>query len=254
LGSTHEFGISLRRYQPNEVQSWHAHRDAHLILTARGGFTEHWLRRSYDCTRTTALLRPAGERHANRYRADGSLCVVVRLDSEWIPMLEGAQLAAGCYGSPELSPLVTRLYVELGHVDSVTPMAVQSLLLDIMVRLSPARLHARERRTPLWIRSTMDLLRSHLDNPPGVQEAARLVGVHPAHLSRTFRRVTGLTMSGYVRRERIAVASARLRRSEDSITAIALEAGFYDQAHFSRTFRQALGMSPREFRQAHRER
>lgn len=77
---------------------------------------------------------------------------------------------------------------------------------------------------------------------------ARSVGVHPVHLATTFRRHFGSTIGEYVRRLRIDFATRQIASSEESLCNIALAAGFADQSHFSKVFRQQTGMTPGVFR------
>ena len=62
---------------------------------------------------------------------------------------------------------------------------------------------------------------------------------------------SGNTASGIIKARRIATAQRRLAdplRQSESISSIAYSVGFTDVAHFSRAFRAAVGMSPREYR------
>jgi AraC-like DNA-binding protein len=58
------------------------------------------------------------------------------------------------------------------------------------------------------------------------------------------------SFGGYVRKQRLAQCAADLGNKADrrSISEIAWRWGFSDSAHFSRIFRNAYGLSPREFR------
>lgn len=78
---------------------------------------------------------------------------------------------------------------------------------------------------------------------------AHLTGVHPAYLSRAFRRHTGETLSGLVRRLRLEHATERLVRDGACIGLIGLEAGFADHSHFTRAFKRATGTTPQAYRE-----
>ena len=84
-------------------------------------------------------------------------------------------------------------------------------------------------------------------------DIATEVGVHPVHLARVFRLSYGTPVGAYARGLRLTWAAARLRDSGDGIAQIALEAGFFDQSHFTRAFKQHFGSTPLAYRRdAHR--
>ena len=62
----------------------------------------------------------------------------------------------------------------------------------------------------------------------------------------------GRTIGEYVRRLRIERAARELSHGGSPIAAIGLRAGFFDQSHFSRVFRDHTGLTPAAFRAAAR--
>jgi AraC-like DNA-binding protein len=69
------------------------------------------------------------------------------------------------------------------------------------------------------------------------------------HLSATVARELGLPPKALARILRFERAVGRLREGAD-LAAVALDSGYYDQAHFNRDFKQFTGATPTEFRGA----
>lgn len=62
-------------------------------------------------------------------------------------------------------------------------------------------------------------------------------------VQRHFRRVTGMTFSSYQQIQRARHAAALLA-SGNSVLSTAFDAGYFDQAHLTRSVRQLIGMTP----------
>jgi AraC family transcriptional regulator len=73
-------------------------------------------------------------------------------------------------------------------------------------------------------------------------------GVHPVHLARVFRARHGISPGEYLRRRRLDWAAHRLAESAVPIADIALEAGFADQSHLTRSFHRWMGLTPLQYR------
>jgi AraC-like DNA-binding protein len=69
-----------------------------------------------------------------------------------------------------------------------------------------------------------------------------------SHVSRLFRRATGMTFRGYLNHLRVERASAMLRDPDRSITEIAYACGFGSLRTFHRAFRDVAGTTPKRSR------
>lgn len=80
-----------------------------------------------------------------------------------------------------------------------------------------------------------------------IDRAARAVGYTSRHLRRVFREFVGTAPGEYMRLRRFNSALLQMR-SARNLTDIALAAGYYDQAHFCRDFKDLAGLTPGAYR------
>ncbi|MES2705758.1 MAG: AraC family transcriptional regulator [Verrucomicrobiota bacterium] len=83
-----------------------------------------------------------------------------------------------------------------------------------------------------------------LDEPPTLDALAAIAGVNPHHLSRTFTQVEGITLTAWLRRQRIEQAAVLLASGRCNVSEAALEVGYQSLSHFSRAFMEEKGVPP----------
>lgn len=100
-------------------------------------------------------------------------------------------------------------------------------------------------------RLEMVATRMHGDPSAGhrTTDLARLAGLSPSQFERNFRSAFGTTPHRHLLGLRIEAACQRLGESDASIATIAVDCGFADHAHFTRTFKRRMGMTPTAYRQ-----
>lgn len=94
-----------------------------------------------------------------------------------------------------------------------------------------------------------DELRTHLDYPWTLTDMTRRSGYSARQLHRLFRVVTALSPHQWLREERLRRACQLLAQTDDSVTAIGLDAGFGSRSQFHRVFRESTGVSPQHYRE-----
>jgi AraC-like DNA-binding protein len=87
----------------------------------------------------------------------------------------------------------------------------------------------------------------HSADLSAIDHAANAVGYTNRHLRRVFLDFVGAAPGDYLRLRRFNTA-LRHMRSPQNLTEIALAAGYYDQAHFCREFKDFAGLTPSEYR------
>ena len=76
---------------------------------------------------------------------------------------------------------------------------------------------------------------------------AHMVGVSSSYFSTMFSRLTGENLIAYITRLRIEKAAELIRSGSFNLTETAFMVGYEDYAYFSRIFRKAMGVSPRDY-------
>jgi AraC family transcriptional regulator len=250
------FALTETAHDPLRALPRHCHEHANVALVLSGSFTEIFDRRSFECRAHDLIVKPPGERHANRYGEAGMRCVVIevaseRLESEYA-VTRAFERAEHIRGGP-LAALALRAYGELRTMDASSPLAIEGLLLEWIAEAS-RRDGPRERRAAPWLERAREYLDEEEAERHGLAALAREVGVHPTHLAREFRRAFGCTVGEYVRERRIEQACRLLAESDALLFEIAARVGFADHSHFARTFRRRIGMTPLEYRRMVRPR
>ena len=261
LGSSRSLGVNVGGFLVTRV--WfppllklplHTHDRATVAVILRGSFDGLMRTTSHPCPAATVLTEPAGELHGNRFERAGAEVLTVQPDparAELLEPLSGVLGEINHIRDRAIAAVAGRAAGELAAPDDVAPLAVEGLILEMLALTARGREAAGvgiEHRRPGWLEEARSLLHDRQLQPLRVGEVASAVGVHPVHLARVFRAHYGMPVGAYVRALRLNWAAERLAASRDSIAQIALQAGFYDQSHFSRTFKRQFGCTPLEYR------
>jgi AraC family transcriptional regulator len=89
---------------------------------------------------------------------------------------------------------------------------------------------------------------SNLHRTIHIRDLSAVARRSPAHFSRKFKLAVGESPHAYVVKRRLESACHLMITSAASLSEIALNVGFSDQAHLCRLFRQSFGQSPANWR------
>ena len=98
------------------------------------------------------------------------------------------------------------------------------------------------------LQRVLDRMRADLATNLDLQTIAAESGYSRTHFLRTFRASTGYSPHQWLTHLRIEEAKTLLQRASNSLIDIALDCGFSSHGHFSNTFREIVGVTPREYR------
>jgi two-component system response regulator YesN len=81
-----------------------------------------------------------------------------------------------------------------------------------------------------------------------LEEVAQTVHLSPFYFSRLFKQEKGYNFVDFLTKVRIEKAKKMLQNPDFTAVRIAAEVGYQDASYFSRVFRQAMGMTPNQYR------
>ncbi len=250
--------LSLLRADPHRIVERHSHDDAHFVLVLDGLYVSTADGAPPVSSGAQLVFNPAGTTHRDRFAArnrvvDGRF-LTISLDADTMREAAGHATVpprAVVIDSAEAIAIGLRLSRACTQQGGDTALTRHALALELLAHASTTS-GEQYRHAPAWLRIAREQLDDSLSGESSIAEVARVVGVHPVHLSRVFRRHVGMSPADYLRQRRLEQARALLRFTARPLSDIALTCGFSDQSHFSNAFRAAHGMTPSRFRTLHR--
>jgi AraC family transcriptional regulator len=194
------------------------------------------------------IVTPAFEIHSYRFPETGRWFNMQFPDPWLARVTDGNPLKYRCSEIVRSSDAVTwanRVRTEVRSSDSVSSLAIDGALMLMIADMTRSHIDG-DRRRPRWLGGVEEAIQASIVSPPSVEALAAMAGVHPTRLLRTFRRYHKMTIANFIRQRRVEKARGEIA-SGKPLSMIALDAGFADQSHFTRSFKQAFGETPGEF-------
>jgi AraC family transcriptional regulator len=230
----------------------HCHQNASFVLVLAGTYLSSADGADRISLPSTLFFNPAGTTHRDAFELAEGQFLAVSLSEQ------SCRIAAECGKLPTAATAFRRGAVvetafrlarqcSQSESDSDSLGILEGLCWELLSNVAGRELWS-EKVLPSWLRQAKELLRDQCSEPLLISGLARQLGVHPVYLARTFRKAFGCTPGEYLARCRLRKAMALLRESSLPLAEIALATGFFDQSHFSRTFRQHFGVAPHAYR------
>jgi hypothetical protein len=125
----------------------------------------------------------------------------------------------------------------------------EHLLLEVFHQFIQQK--SKGRKVPAWAKELREMIQDQLDTNLTLKELSKDLEIHPAYLSREFSKYfDNMSFGEYLRKLRIDKALEMLGSTTYSLTDIAYLTGFSDQSHFTRIFKQHMGVSPSAYKKS----
>jgi len=243
--------IGIVDYAPNRIMPAHAHDTLGISVVLRGAVEETSGRSTEHAGVASAVIKPPGTVHANRFGPDGARLLAVELSAERAVGLLDHQ---GCLDRWRWVRLLRALGVagrgllELSRAQQASDEALENVAIDLVAALDDDVRVWSAAIAPAWLARVRERLEDDYGRPCRVRELALEAGVHPVYLARRFRRQFGASVVGYLRAVRVRAAVRELAEADRSLADVAYHTGFADQSHLTRTLRAMTGLTPLDYR------
>jgi len=205
----------------------HRHGAAYAALVTRGTYEEAGDAGRFCVRAGDVLLHTAFEAHVNRYGT------------------HGAEVAS--FELPEGEEPV-QAWMRLADPDAVLRLAERDVIAATALLL--ASLGAVRPRPGDWPEELALAIRHDPCLPLG--EWARARGLAPATVSRGFKQVFGVSPHAFRAQMKGRLAWRALLQGREPLATVAMDAGFSDQAHMTRTVQAVTGLTPGAWRRTGR--
>lgn len=240
------FVFTETKYHPNQRLPKHSHEHANFIIVLRGTFTENYGRKTRWCAPSSVIFRPPEELHADHFHNAGGRCLTIEVAARWLERAREHSVIlkdSADFQSGLLTTITARLYGEFCAIDSVSPLAIEGLTLEMIAEISRISVRKSSPVSACRVERAREIIHAHFSDNLTLSSIAESIGMHPVYLAREFRNRHNCTIGEYIRHLRIQFACREIANSNATIAEIASASGFFDQSHFSRTFKQLTGIS-----------
>ncbi|MFK0092098.1 helix-turn-helix domain-containing protein [Pseudomonas sp. NPDC090592] len=197
---------------------------------------------------TTVLMNPGMVHACNPIDGEPWSYLMLFVDLPWL-QAQGFHLPTQTWSaSPALYQRLLRTFADLFDASVADREGRLAALFCSLPGLLGADACVNDQGNPR-LEAAAAFMRAHRSDPLSLEDICAACGLSRSYLIRAFRQRFGLTPHGYLLDQRVQLARAQLRQGRP-IAEVAQEAGFADQAHLQRAFKQHLAATPGHYRNA----
>lgn len=261
LGAFHYY---LKHPPHKTPEHRHTHHIVHIHLNGSQGI-ETQMDNCYHLEHIQSgnmFITPANVNHTSALLDDDSEFIVLDLDPAFLSncthesiSLDSIELLPHfVQADPLIYQIGLSLKAELIAGDSSERFYAESLLTALSAHILrnyasyPLRLPECESGLPKYkLKQVFTYIHEHLDQNIQLADLGNVVGMSQHYFCRCFKQSMGISPYQYVIQQRVNRAGKLLKQRNLTISEIALQCGFANQDHFTKTFRQIVGVTPKAY-------
>lgn len=231
----------------------HYHKLFEIYFIAEGSCRYFIDNKVYDLEAGDIILIPEEVIHSTAYRNKAHTRLLINCSRRFIPPEAEQLFASGryLYRNPdikaEIHDLLCRIEREYKNKDELTEEALRChtyMLFFLLIRSREGRKTVEAGNE--CIEKAINYIHENFTSDIALPDVAKLCSLSSEHLSRTFKKETGIGFCEYINLLRLKKAEAMLRQTGAglSVSEVAAACGFNDSNYFSIKFKNMYGMPP----------
>jgi transcriptional regulator GlxA family with amidase domain len=126
---------------------------------------------------------------------------------------------------------------------------LNDILTNFITRVSDTK----EKKKKVKIRKMIDYINQNFTQKLRSEEVARIGGLSTSRCLHLFKEETGVSLTDYIKKLRVDFGKYLILNTDISLADCSIETGFFDQSHFTKTFKQVEKMTPSQFRRKYKK-
>lgn len=246
LWDEHIFACMTSYEDEAEHKTRHYHENPHISFILKGGCRLKKAGKAYELLPGQTTFNRAGELHQF---TDILPSLIINLEIE-ASFFRCHGLSENVYDdllhqNPDTRFFMLNVGKELTAADTFSGASIEMLLLGLF---EAAKKQRKKESYPSWLHTIHTLLHDCWNESLTLQGLSMATGIHPVTISKYFPKYFSCTLGMYMRKLKIEKALTLIKTTNNSLTEIALECGFSDQSHFTRTFKELTGYLPHDYK------
>lgn len=139
-----------------------------------------------------------------------------------------------------------KFYREIKKSNSM--LSLQKIELDMINEYFDLLINETEITENFVVNKILQALYLNIEGQISLEKICEKLNISVGYASYCFKKLKGISIMQYLRKIKIERAKTLLLTSDKTILEISILLGFYDQSHFTRTFKKITGMSPKEYK------
>ena len=148
--------------------------------------------------------------------------------------------------SNDLLRIFDKLYIDVTHENQKE---LEDFIINIFKKYCKIEDKNKSQKENIALEKIEKFILDNTKEQITIEDISLEVGYSTAYLNRIFKKKYGLTPHAFLVNEKIKQAKNKLLHSKDiNLAQLATEVGFYDQSHFTKTFKRVFAINPNEYK------